>query len=255
MRYIFAFVLVGLVGVGCGNKGNGGDDMGLDDMAMSGDDMAMSGGDGGGTNCDVLNQTGCQPGQKCTPSVSGMNVVGKCQTAGTKMDGDSCTPGMMGAADDCGAGLRCSRTGQPMGMAVCRKYCSGDSSCSGNQKCAALLGGAVSYGTCAPTCTPFGSDCPANMDCSAPFQDVSSTMTVLNAYLACKTTGAGTAYSDCMRSSDCGAGMYCDGQNQWCAPICDNGHACTQPPLDGGGTAVSCMAFDNGGAAGLGICQ
>lgn len=267
MRYVLALALVGVIGsvgvIGCGSSGlNGNDDMGTADMTATGTDDMNVGDGGSGGPCDVPTQTGCASGQKCVAAQGGtmMNpmIVGKCVTAGTVTDGQPCMRGMNGMPDNCASGLTCSRIGLPTGMTVCRKYCANDASCSSDpgQKCALLAGGLANFGSCAPACTPFGTDCPTGMTCAAIEIESGSTMSNINAFLACRTAGAGAAYDACMRSSDCGANLFCDQQQGWCAPLCGTGHACTQPPaVDGGAATVSCMVFANAGSTGLGVCQ
>jgi hypothetical protein len=246
--------------IGCGNNGlnngqdmsgvGGGGDMGVDD---GGDDMS------GAVNCDYKTNTGCASGEKCVPAVGGtqMNptVVGHCVTDGTVTEGATCMRGTMGGPDNCVGGLICSTAGAPMGMPVCRKLCTADSSCTtSGQLCAAGRYGNF-IGTCLPSCTPFaGTGCATGMDCSVAEADISSTMTTTNGFFACKTTGTANAFDACMRSTDCGTGLRCDTTNGWCVPICDNSHPCAQPPVDAGAGTLSCMAFANS-TSGAGICQ
>jgi hypothetical protein len=224
------------------------------DMAMAMDDMATSG--DGGASCDVATQSGCTTGQKCVTAMNG----GHCVTDGTVGEGQACMRGAMGMPDNCQAGLTCSRTGLPTGMSVCRKYCTSNSTCTtAGQLCAiGGGGGSTTIGSCAPSCTPFGTDCPPGMDCGSFAVEIGSTQNMVNAFMVCKTTGTGLAYDACDRMNPCAANLYCDQQAGWCAPVCDSSgsHACPPPPVDGGGaTSVSCVAFDNQAATGLGFCQ
>jgi hypothetical protein len=252
MRLSIAMVLAVAV-AGCGNKDTGGDMAVPPDMTMMATgDMTMN------STCSITAQD-CGSGMKCIPTVSGMNLVGKCGADGTVAEGGDCVAGMSQTqlTDNCVAGTICDNTGTGNDMTFkCRKICSADSGCAGTDRCLAF----DVFGWCLPTCTPTftGTDsCAVGSDCGTWWPDISSTMTTNNGFFTCKQTGAGTVFSDCMGDSDCGAHLWCDtlqGGTNTCLELCDSTHMCSTPPADAGITPLMCNAFaDQSG--GKGYCS
>jgi len=213
----------------------------------NGSDMAAS-----MPTCDIVKQD-CPSGQKCVPKVKGADqtVVGStCVTNGTIAEGQPCATNDSNSSllnDNCVAGTMCDDTG-PNVQTVCRKFCNKTTACStAGQQCAAAY--TDSWGLCLTSCTPFGNDCPQGNDCSPAFDAISTTPD--SGVFTCKLTGSGTAYSHCESNPDCGANLGCDFDHGWCVPVCDNTHACAQPPNDGG--TVSCLSYANL-PTGAGIC-
>jgi hypothetical protein len=212
------------------------------DMAVPGGDLSTTP-DQGAMACDVIKQD-CPTGQKCAlTGGGGMAPTPTCVMAGTVTDGQPCMRGMMGAPDNCAAGLVCSRSG------ACRKYCAADTDCDSGQKCAA---GRVSttIGTCSPACTPFGTDC-GTQNCSGVSTSLSG-----STFFTCRTPGTTPNFGDCgagAGGASCGANAVCDPNAGWCAPICDSTHTCPANPADGGG-ALSCMSLMTSISGDPGIC-
>jgi hypothetical protein len=218
----------------------------LNDMAALQGDMAVLP-DQGAMSCDPIAQD-CPSGQKCAVTGGGMTTMPMpiCVMAGTVADGQPCTRTM--GADDCAAGLTCARSaGGTMG--ICRKYCTMDNQCDSGQKCAAGRFGQSIVGTCTPACTPFGNDCAGGTNCSTPVASFGSTT---NGFFTCRTPGTAGPFEDCGGGVTCAANEFCDNTQMWCAPLCDDTHAC--PPTSGdGGVGVSCMVVEASGAN-PGIC-
>jgi hypothetical protein len=256
MRSLLIFASLGFVA--CSNNNLGGGDMSVDQGTP---DLTGSGSDGGSNgSCDVTTQT-CGAGMKCVPAISGMMVVGTCVADGTKTEGQACTQDMSSQTvfnDDCKAGLLCDGNGAN-GTTLCKKICTADSQCTAaNNACGGFVN---NWGLCLQKCTLFGTDCAGGNSCASAFFDVAATMANPTGFFVCKPDGAGKPYDSCMADTDCGANLGCDQNQGWCAPVCDSGHVCTQPPIPDGGSAgdggfvmVSCMPFPNL-TGGQGICQ
>lgn len=254
---ISILVFVALFELGCGN-GNGNQGSNSDQGVSSTDMATAAAGDmsaATASGCDVAAQTGCGTGQKCIPAAMGNQLTGTCVANGTAAEGQPCTPAAGGGNtlnDNCVAGTICDNDGAGS-VNLCRKVCTADGGCGGNQKCGVVY--TRKWGLCLSTCNEFSADCGANNDCSVPFDDISSTQQMSVGFFVCKKTGTGALYANCNQDSDCGSGLACDFGNNWCAQACDNTHACTQPPAtDGGTVSVTCQAYSNLSNGG-GFCQ
>jgi hypothetical protein len=219
-----------------GSSGTGGSGGGGAGTGGTGGDMAMI------PSCDVAAQTGCMSGQKCVPSFGGGGGgggKGTCVANGTVAEGQPCMPATGSGKtinDNCVAGTICDNDG-PGSTNVCRKVCTADMQCASGARCGVLI--TRKWGLCLPSCTPFGSDCPAGNDCSSSFDDISATQMSEVGFFVCKLTGATALWGTCKQDSDCAAGMFCDAQGNGCTPNCDATHACPQPPTDMG--MLSCQ--------------
>jgi hypothetical protein len=199
-------------------------------------------------SCTFPQQT-CGAGKKCVPMFDGSNWGGACTSDGTAGAGQACTiqqsPDTL--LDNCRAGLVCDNFYGNFGNA-CRKVCTSDGECASGERCGDFLFAGAGFGWCAPTCTPFSTaagNCPTGMDCGETVDDMQSTPSAESGFFLCKKTGGGGPYATCASDADCGVNLWCgfldSGQTTaGCLPNCDNAHACTQPPADGG-TAVSVM--------------
>jgi hypothetical protein len=201
-------------------------------------------------SCDVAAQTGCMSGQKCVPTLGGGGGggggKGTCVANGTVAEGQPCTS-MFGKTvnDNCVAGTMCDNDG-PGSTYVCRKVCTDDSGCTSGARCGIVL--TRKWGLCLPTCTPFGSDCPAGNDCSSTFDDITATQTNEVGFFVCKLTGAAAEWAKCQKDSDCGAGLWCDARGNGCTPNCDATHACPAAPTDMGTISCQPLASQPNGA-------
>jgi hypothetical protein len=219
----------------CGN--NNTTNQTMEDMSVAGD--LSVGPDQGTMGCDLIAQD-CGTGQKCAVSGFGMTATTACVMAGTAGEGMACTRTM--GMDNCAAGLTCAR-----GAGVCRKYCESNSNCLSGQKCGAGRAGSI-IGTCAVPCTPFGTDC-GSLNCSSLATAFGST----DVFFTCRMPGTTANFDDCTGGGICGPNAFCDVNAGWCAPLCDNTHAC--PALSGdGGVAVSCMSLATGMSGDPGFC-
>jgi hypothetical protein len=121
--------------------------------------------------CDVLAQTGCQAGWKCSWIIDATTpqYVGHtgCVPDGTAQVGAGCEFGAAGASgyDNCAKGSVCSGFGTPMTPGVCEPICDpqgGSPTCEATHACVAqpelFSTGATSpaaAGVCVSTCDPF----------------------------------------------------------------------------------------------------
>jgi hypothetical protein len=142
----------------------------------------------GGAVCNVLANTGCATGEKCTwviDSFTGRDAVGRvaCAPAGAKKLGEMCQTGngmtMATGSDDCEGGLYCNGR-------VCKTVCDlagGDPMCGPNGACSRYVntfgnkGDPALAGVCDPTCDPItqkldGVTGPAADNCGAPLDDM-----------------------------------------------------------------------------------
>jgi hypothetical protein len=223
----------------CGN--NNSLNQTTDDMTVDESDMSV-GPDQGSMSCDLIQQD-CPNGQKCAVSGFGMTATVSCVMAGTVTDGMACVRGMMGAPDNCAAGLTCSR-------GTCRKYCTADGDCDAGQKCGANRN-TMLVGTCTPACTPFGNDCGA--------QNCSTLVTAFGSgggvFFTCRMPGNTANFDDCTGGgASCGPDAFCDQNAGWCAPLCDDTHPCPAMSADGG-VALSCMSLGTTMSGDPGYCS
>jgi hypothetical protein len=157
-RIAIAAFLVGGLGLGaCGNSSS--DDV-ID--AYVDDD---GGGDGGPTvACDLIENTGCAPEEKCTFIIdeAGPPVVGHtgCAPEGVVGEGQECLRDETGA-DNCEAGLLCN--GQ-----VCERICTvAPDDCPEDFTCVHVTGVFEdnTIGTCDPACDLWAQDCSNEETC------------------------------------------------------------------------------------------
>ncbi len=182
--------------------------------------------------CDPVAQS-CGDGQKCTYIQKGTNqpYVSAClPKQGGGFIGDTCAFTGIGTdvgRDDCQPGLFCTRAGREQSAdRWCRKLCNSTANCPIDQVCWSLSSISVPRGgVCAPTCTFFGSDCPAFATCRAVDTIQPDGATVSGP--GCTTKGSGQNGDMCRSDSECGASLYCNGAV--CLPYCDPTHPCRDP--------------------------
>jgi hypothetical protein len=242
---------------GSGSKdmamGNGNQDL---TMNQGGPDLTMM----AAGPCDLIKQD-CtdQTNSKCAAvdDGTGMSLTSMCvMPTGTKMTEDPCTRiNNMSSGegyDDCAKGNYCSGLGTLSMPPVrhCRNFCLLDTDCKNSEHCVGLIVNqamnAFTMGLCAPTCTPFGTDCGQGLNCSnlLPAIDMSQE------FVACRqpgqvgTSGACTSDSDCVADAVCVTPMM--GANPICSALCDmashtcaNGKTCT--PLTMGSMFGACL--------------
>jgi len=251
---------------GCGDTGLDPNDdaSGVADMAAA--DLP-AGKDLGSKSCDLVKQDCPSALPKCSIAIDqqaqAINKLCVAET-GTAGEGETCARANMTVGDDdCKAGLFCSARGLPSGQLACRKFCHAHGDCLTGQKCAGL--GVGKDGICTPTCDAFsGAGCPVGTTCGDPlgFEEVGSTQQDPLPIMVCRP-GPGNLqpYGDCSgmgASAQCPVDTLCVGVTQTeatCFPLCDDTHACPQPPnpVDGG-APFSCLTLGSSTGS-LGVCD
>jgi hypothetical protein len=261
MRYMIFAVAIAAGGCGGNSLNNSGGDMATADLSMSGGggDMTVTPDGGPGMMCDLAAQN-CPSGMKCEIT-GGMMGGARCVAQNGSVGADQpCVRMMGGGGDDCAAGLQCTTRGSTQMMPLCRKLCTKDSDCAGGQQCALVSQAVTTAGVCIPSCEPGTGSCTNGLACGTLTLAVGSTMTNQILFFTCRAAGTSPLYGACNRSADCVAESICDSTAGWCAPLCDDTHACVQPPSDGGvsdaGTIMTtCMTLGNSAPNNPGVCQ
>ncbi len=176
------------------------------------------------------------PGEGGTSGSSGSS--GSSGTSGTSgSSGDAATDSPMSgetpcdpAKTDCKTGEVCTDISRP--AAECRAGCTREADCALPKTSCVLL--TVSTGACVPTCTPFGTDCPPGLTCTAHAPEAAGvTQTSKSAF--CRKAGATALGASCVDDPvACGANAEClffqdkgEGPPQSrCHALCDGTHAC-----------------------------
>ncbi len=224
-----------------------------------GDDAPTPGVAAPASACDLVAQTGCPEGKRCSVSGGGAGLF---QTACLNVPatpagvGETCSrPSGIPGEDNCAVGLFCTPWGKPAATPTafwCRDLCVADADCGNDEACLAFLGAAPGHGVCIPTCDPFAENaCPSGANCIAE-----RATSEREAAFACSRVGNTAAGETCsVRSDDCVVGAMCarassDGVER-CGVICDSTHAC--------GDGKTCEALPNLPAdlvaSGRGTCQ
>ncbi len=169
-----------------------------------------------GGSCDVVANTGCSAGHKCSASGTTANAT-SCDCAGSGVIDGGCTGDANG--DTCGGSLVCLADNK------CHKYCRVDTDCPSGRPCSSvlLLAGGVDSGfkICSPptvVCTTSpgpvgtatGGACATGQGC------------YLDTPTAAKCADAGTlaAGAACMYLNDCRPGYVCVGTGTGSATTC-----------------------------------
>ncbi|MFK8002087.1 MAG: hypothetical protein AB8H86_21010 [Polyangiales bacterium] len=158
------------------------------------------------TTCDVLQQTGCDPGESCLPSADDAS----CRAHGDRSEGEVCSRG------ECGLGLRCWR--QPAsGVDRCSRICTTphDCTCGANARCVPLE--EAPFGACmnGASCDPV-----ANTGCGA------GQTCYLSSFGPACTAESGSLMPGamCDESTDCEPGYSCAnvlGMGARCRRVCE----------------------------------
>jgi hypothetical protein len=251
MRTTILILAIALGGCTSNTIGSGGD-AGLDggglDASVAGD---LGGPDQGAMSCNPIKQD-CPVGQKCSIQTGRMASGAVCvPVTGSVPDGQNCMRAM--GADNCAAGLECSRTGSTTMSSVCRKLCAADTDCDQGQKCALLSQNVPDFGICVPTCTPFSNGCGSNTCANLSFA-IGSTQNAPIILFTCRTVGTGELFEACNRSSDCDKNLVCDPQAMQCTPLCDMASNSCPVMTDDGGTPLSCQSLGTSLPNDPGIC-
>lgn len=184
------------------------------------------------TACELVAQTGCGADEKCTLIDDGGNRRGCVPVRGTVAEGEPCTRDAAGFGhDDCAPGFTCTFIGvlppSAGGSRRCRRLCEDDAICGAGQRCASLTAEAPAAGFCGPTCTPFGDDCEAPLECTRAWSAVDPERPF---FASCRLPGDVPEGSSCaVVAENCASGLVCAeivvGAGM-CARPCDATHPC-----------------------------
>lgn len=203
----------------------------------SGDGGSIGGAaDGTAPACNMVAQTGCGPGEKCTlvESPTG-NLRGCVALTGDVAEGHACRRADEGFGhDDCSAGSTCTFIGvvppSAGGTRRCRVLCEEDTDCGTGERCAALTRETDGGGFCGPVCTPFGNDCPTPLECTRVWPGSRATPPASDFFVTCRAPGARPAGATCDPvAEDCATGLVCatlGGGAGVCLMPCDANHPC-----------------------------
>lgn len=182
--------------------------------------------------CELVPQTGCAADEKCTLIDEGGNLRGCVPLRGAVGEGEPCEREALGFGhDDCGPGLTCTFIGvlppSAGGSRRCRRLCEDDAICGVGQRCALLTTEAPFAGFCGPTCTPFGDDCAAPLECTRAWSGVDADRPF---FASCRLPGDVTEGSSCAAVDEsCASGLVCAeivAGGGLCARPCDAAHPC-----------------------------
>jgi hypothetical protein len=147
--------------------------------------------------CDLVEQTGCRAGEKCT-LVGGRGSKLACAADAARAEGEECRFDGDGI-DDCRAGLIC-----PGDTYRCLEVCRGPADCPTGRGCHGVVPESSDPPTrvCVPTCDLFAHppDCPAQMGCYVMYPDGGG---------GCMSEGSTDVGGSCQRNSDCKSGLLC----------------------------------------------
>jgi hypothetical protein len=192
---------------------------------VSGNGQNNDGGqrDGGPAVCDPFSNSGCPSDKKCTAlQKSGGALALGCDSRGSKTEGATCTPTIVGSAqtgDDCGDSLSCfSIQGDP--APTCHRFCDAANACPSGSICALPVGNLV---FCRPSCLPLqaASGCVSGQGCYS----------IENGAI-CMTAGSKKPGDTCTAANDCQPGSTCvrdaSGHTS-CASFCSTATGGTPP--------------------------
>ncbi|MEM7154333.1 MAG: hypothetical protein AAF799_15915 [Myxococcota bacterium] len=173
----------------------------------------------GGSACDPVTQSGCEMDEKCTALVVGGVVTYGCVADPGGLDpSDPCVASHSDGIDGCGAGYACLADEGDNGL--CTALCENHSDCSQGE-CLPARESDIPY--CADDCSPFGSLCPAPLQCRRNDNRFSCAFIGIN--------DVGGSNSPCAVTDDagCAPGFVCvPGSlapdcmtDNCCVPLCD----------------------------------
>ena len=176
----------------------------------------------------------------CVPTFGSVPKDGSCMRQ-PAVAGDTTGWSTIGM-DNCAPGAYCSGYGTLNGNTPsrsCRSFCFSDTDCKTTTEKCMLFDVAeppgYTSGICVPTCTRFGTDCPAGYNCATTLDDVTdyaATSTMASTSYSCRTPGKVALDGSCPNGdSDCVANAVCFdhtlmGMPGVCTAMCDSTHAC-----------------------------
>lgn len=191
----------------------------------------------GSGDCNYQTNSGCAAGQACRPVLAADQAVARCETAGGKQAGETCT-----LSSECTAGTLCA-AGQ------CRTQCCGGdwTACPSGESCIRqyLLGlaggGAVDAGV--DLCFPVGTCSVLDADACSDEPGRSCQLVDPTGSQACAPSGTAVTGEKCNEQTPCVAGHSCVGGR--CAELChavepgspDDPRPCSDPEK-------TCVHFD-----------
>jgi hypothetical protein len=184
------------------------------DAATARDLARPPAGDAGGP-CNLVAQTGCNIGQKCTLSVTNTLI---CVSDGTQPQSSGCSSTM----DDCRAGAYCQA--ESATLHACRQFCATNTDCTQspvgparNVSYCLVDTSSPSVKTCTIACDPVANlGCPAGLACrwgqAAPAG--------VDEFTDCALPGTGDNLSTCTTTEQCKPGFVCNAQDGKCHKVC-----------------------------------
>jgi hypothetical protein len=173
--------------------------------------------------CNYQTQQGCAAQQSCLPALDSGKVVPRCQAAGARTHGQSCTDWT-----DCAAGLFCAE-------GACRKMCCGGdwSACPSGESCIRQLqirdpatSAAVPAGV--DLCFPVGGCDVLDPQSCSETSNRSCQIVDPVGNVACAPSGDVAIGQPCSADRTCGAGASCVGDK--CRRLCAAVPGLTKPP-------------------------
>lgn len=215
-----------------GDQGGAGD-LGIQDLAGGGGpDLSVAGPDAAAPGpCNVVTQTGCADGQKCSYSdPTAGTVMSLCETDGQELAGQPCNDGTNG---DCIGANLCTIEDEAKNVNQCRSWCNQDNDCSGlgpigpdnRAFCELPIMGFPSK-LCSQPCNPVptagATGCVTELGCR--YFSVTRGAAKLEA-TNCGKVGIKVSGDDCANTDECGGALVCVSVNMGtakCRSVCRN---------------------------------
>ncbi|MCH9680518.1 MAG: hypothetical protein K0V04_03710 [Deltaproteobacteria bacterium] len=188
---------------------------------IPGDDTSADAETGGGSmsNCDPVTQIGCAAGEKCTATLSAGAILYTCVADPAGLDVNApCQASHDDGVDGCPPTTVCLE--DEAGQGVCVSLCEVDGDCT-QAECLPARESDIPY--CADDCSPFGSLCPAPLQCRRNGNRFSC------AFIGTADIGGPGAACSIAEDAGCAPGLAClpgalvpdCATGNCCAPLCD----------------------------------
>lgn len=214
-------------------------DAGPDASASAATPDAAATQDGSSLPCDIVHNTGCEAGKKCSlltfgndASATRPQFIACVQDNGGLARAQTCGPKQQ--VDECDAGMICSEGLFHVCVEVCElndPQCAGVASCRPKPVPEVFPSG---LGVCVPQCHAIAQNCPGTLACSDSVTP--------SGYGFCVEAGAGVDGDPCAQHEDCAKGLACKMGS--CRAFCDDTQPCTSgncTPLASGATVGQCL--------------